>query len=139
MVSSISSSKLKSSWRSSSSLLLSVNDQFWMIRRRVTDWFWLISFNDKCSFFITAFFFFNSTIIVITKRFPLFGFYSGEKTTDRNFWSVLILVGEKYWSPKNFFSDKASFIRKLIFFLRKTRSVTLELEDPSMKVQLQNR
>ena len=138
MVSSISSSKLKSSWKSSSSLL-SLNDQFWMIRRRVTDWFWLNSFNDSCSFFITAFFVFNSTVIVITKRFPLFGFYSGEKTTDRNFWSVLILVGEKYWLPKKFFSDKASLIRKLIFFLCKTRSVTLELEDPSMKVQLQNR
>ena len=27
-------------------------------------------------------------------RFPLFGFYSGEKKiTDKHFWSVLVLVG----------------------------------------------
>ena len=31
--------------------------------------------------------------LIILLRFPLFGFYSGEKITDKNFWSVLILVG----------------------------------------------
>ena len=37
--------------------------------------------------------------LIIFLTFPLFGFYSGEKVTDKNFWSELILVGEKYWSP----------------------------------------
>ena len=31
--------------------------------------------------------------ITIFLRFPLFGFYSGERITDKNFWLVLILVG----------------------------------------------
>ena len=32
-------------------------------------------------------------LIYLFKRFLLFGFCSGEKITDKNFWSVLILVG----------------------------------------------
>ena len=31
--------------------------------------------------------------LIIFLRFPLFGFYSGEKITDKHFWLVLILVG----------------------------------------------
>ena len=42
--------------------------------------------------------------LIIFLRFPLFGFYSGEKKTDKNFRSVLILDGEKHWSP--LFTDK---------------------------------
>ena len=39
--------------------------------------------------------------LIIFLRFPLFGFYSGEKIIDKKFWSVLILVGYNYWSCKN--------------------------------------
>ena len=42
--------------------------------------------------------------LIFFLRFPSFGFYSGEQITDKNFWSVLILVREKYWSP--LFKDK---------------------------------
>ena len=34
--------------------------------------------------------------LIFFLRFSLPGFYSGEKIIDKNFWSVLILVGEKY-------------------------------------------
>ena len=52
--------------------------------------------------------------LIFFLRFSLPGFDSGEKIIDKNFWSVLILVGEKYQSPlKNcllsngfFFTDK---------------------------------
>ena len=86
---------------SSSSLLLSV----WPI---LTDYLsiWLISHRE--------FPFFNypslpnatqpdySIIdLIIFLRFPLYGFYSGEKITDKNFWSVLILTGYNHWSVKN--------------------------------------
>ena len=38
---------------------------------------------------------------IVFLRFPSFAFYSREKMADKNFWSVLILVGQNYWSGEN--------------------------------------
>ena len=103
----VGSSKLNSTWRF---LLLHYYCQCnWSAAAWMTGLNWSVSMN--CSFFlITASFVVNSTVIVIIKRITKFfifsnvfcsrhenlsnnGIYSGEKITDNNFWSVLILVG----------------------------------------------
>ena len=59
-------------------------------------------------------------------KFPLFGFYSGEKITDKNFfvgvsfsWAKL-LIGEKYWWPLKNWSTFTSF-----FFHRNAINLSL--------------
>ena len=79
----------------------SLAGQFWLISCRVTDWFWLISFNDNGSFFfITAFLVVNSTPLHLTRLWCIFLkkdfcylVLIQKKATDKNLRSVLILVG----------------------------------------------
>ena len=52
----------------------------------------------------------------------LSGFYSGEKTTDKNFWLELILVGQKYWSPlKNWLLFTVFFFLPIRYFFFRVR------------------
>ena len=54
--------------------------------------------------------------LIIFLRFPLFGFYSGEKITDENFWSVLILVGKIIGRGKILITTKKLLTFHRIFF-----------------------
>ena len=63
---------------------VSVPDQFWLISRRKFPFFNYPSLPNATQPYYRIIFFL---------RFPLFGFYLGEKITDKNFWSELILVG----------------------------------------------
>ena len=65
---------------------VSVTDQFWLISRRKFPFFNYPSLPNSTQPD------YGITNLIVFLRFPIFGFYSGEKITDNNFWSELILV-----------------------------------------------
>ena len=90
---------------------ISVIDQFWLISRHVTDWFWLISFSDNCSFFfITAFFAVKSTVIIILEIInKVFHFFKGLLFWARKY-------GRKRYDRKSWEPSRGSLIVKHVFF-----------------------
>ena len=58
----------------------------------------------------------------------LSGFYSGEKTTDKNFWLELILVGQNYWSPlKNWLLFTGFFLTDKVLLFSSKLSFTYDI------------